>query len=391
MKWKQLVIPTIASALLLGGCSMKIPMGDEEATPVGEEAVVEGVTQAIEARDSHYQMVIPFKPAAARGVAQRHVSSSLELEEVELGLMRHSTDAFNPDKYAYQEGQLLDASDIYRLLGRKDKASDEELTPLNPAYADGKAEVADDKFVEANKKSPLYLASIVEQDYMTKTGSGYQLGGVSLALVLNREYVFQAPNYGPTYTVKLDEKKVIAEGERMANELVAQLREREDFKEVDVFVSLYMKSTQGSPTPGNYVKGAFVGNDDQVSAGDWEGIDEKYYYFPSRTATNEVRDDAQKFTLFSDRIADVFPDFSGMIGKGFYQNGDLSRLEVDIPIQFYSRAELVGFTQHVVGLLENRWEYSRNVPVRINVTSLGGDLEVTIIFEDGMDSPKVYF
>lgn len=391
MKWKQLVIPTIASALLLGGCSMKIPMGDEEATPVGEEAVVEGVTQAIEARDSYYQMVIPFKPAAARGVAQRHVSSSLELEEVELGLMRHSTDAFNPDKYAYQEGQLLDASDIYRLLGRKDKASDEELTPLNPAYADGKAEVADDKFVEANKKSPLYLASIVEQDYMTKTGSGYQLGGVSLALVLNREYVFQAPNYGPTYTVKLDEKKVIAEGERMANELVAQLREREDFKEVDVFVSLYMKSTQGSPTPGNYVKGAFVGNDDQVSAGDWEGIDEKYYYFPSRTATNEVRDDAQKFTLFSDRIADVFPDFSGMIGKGFYQNGDLSRLEVDIPIQFYSRAELVGFTQHVVGLLENRWEYSRNVPVRINVTSLGGDLEVTIIFEDGMDSPKVYF
>lgn len=390
MKWKQLVIPTMASALLLSGCSMKIPMGEEKATPTGEETAAEGVTQTIEARDSYYQMVIPFKAAAARGLAQRQVSSSLELEEVELGLMRHSTDAFDPDKFAYQEGQLLNAEDVSTLLGRKG-GSDKGLTPLNPAYADGKAEVEDDKFVDANKKSPLYLASIVEQNYMTKADSGYQLGGVSFALILNREYVFQAPNYGPTYTVKLDQKKVIAEGERMANELVAQLRKREDFKDLDINVALYMKSTQGSPTPGNYIKSAFVGTDDQVATGDWKAIDEKYYYFPSATATNDVREDAQKFTLFSDRIADLFPDYSGMIGKGFYQNGDLSRLEIDIPIQFYSRAELVGFTQHVVGLLENRWEYSRNVPVRINVTSLGGDPEVTIVFENGMDSPKVYF
>lgn len=390
MKWKQLVIPTIASALLLSGCSMKIPMGEEEATPTGDDTAAEGVTQAIEARDSYYQMVIPFKPAAARGLAQRQVSSSLELEEVELGLMRHSTDAFDPEKFAYQEGQLLNVEDVSRLLARKDK-SNEGLTPLNPAYADGKAEVEDDKFVDANKKSPLYLASIVEQNYMTKEDSGYQVGGVSFALILNREYVFQAPNYGPTYTVKLDQKKVIAEGERMANELVSQLRKREDFKDLDINVALYMKSTQGSPTPGNYIKSAFVGTADQVKSGDWKAIDEKYYYFPSTSATSDVREDAQKFTLFSDRIADLFPDYSGMIGKGFYQNGDLSKMEIDIPIQFYSRAELVGFTQHVVGLLENRWEYSRNVPVRINVTSLGGDPEVTIVFEDGMDSPKVYF
>ena len=177
----------------------------------------------------------------------------------------------------------------------------------------------------------------------------------------------------------------------MANELVAQLRKREDFKDLDINVALYMKASQGSPTPGNYVKSAFVGTAGEVTASDWKDVDETYYYFPSAKATTEVRDDAQKFSLFSDRIADVFPDFSGMIGKGFYQNGELSRIEIDIPIQFYSRAELVGFTQHVVGLLENRWEYNRNVPVRINVTSLGGEQEVTIVFEEGMDSPKVYF
>ncbi|WP_214797634.1 CamS family sex pheromone protein [Exiguobacterium sp. s5] len=390
MKWKQLIIPALAATVFLGGCSMKIPMGEEEVTPTGEETAAEGVTEAIQARDSYYQMVIPFKPAAARGLAQRQVSSSLELEEVELGLMRHSTGAFKPENYAYQEGQLLTSEDVSRLLGRKDKTA-EGLVPLNPAYANGTAEVAENQFVEENKKSPLYLASLVEQNYMTKTDNGYQLGGVSFALILNREYVFQAPNFGPTYTEKLDEKKVIAEGERMANELVAQLRKREDFKDLDINVALYMKASQGSPTPGNYVKSAFVGTAGEVTASDWKDVDETYYYFPSAKATTEVRDDAQKFSLFSDRIADVFPDFSGMIGKGFYQNGELSRIEIDIPIQFYSRAELVGFTQHVVGLLENRWEYNRNVPVRINVTSLGGEQEVTIVFEEGMDSPKVYF
>ncbi|WP_214708840.1 MULTISPECIES: CamS family sex pheromone protein [unclassified Exiguobacterium] len=390
MKWKQLIIPALAATVFLGGCSMKIPMGEENVTPTGEETAAEGVTEAIQARDSYYQMVIPFKPAAARGLAQRQVSSSLELEEVELGLMRHSTGAFKPENYAYQEGQLLTSEDVSRLLGRKDKTS-EGLVPLNPAYANGTAEVAEDQFVEENKKSPLYLASLVEQNYMTKTDNGYQLGGVSFALILNREYVFQAPNFGPTYTEKLDEKKVIAEGERMANELVAQLRKREDFKDLDINVALYMKASQGSPTPGNYVKSAFVGTAGEVTASDWKDVDETYYYFPSAKATTEVRDDAQKFSLFSDRIADVFPDFSGMIGKGFYQNGELSRIEIDIPIQYYSRAELVGFTQHVVGLLENRWEYNRNVPVRINVTSLGGEQEVTIVFEEGMDSPKVYF
>lgn len=390
MKWKQLIIPALAATVFLGGCSMKIPMGEEEVTPTGEETAAEGVTEAIQARDSYYQMVIPFKPAAARGLAQRQVSSSLELEEVELGLMRHSTGAFKPENYAYQEGQLLTSEDVSRLLGRKDKTA-EGLVPLNPAYANGTAEVAEDQFVEENKKSPLYLASLVEQNYMTKTDNGYQIGGVSFALILNREYVFQAPNFGPTYTEKLDEKKVIAEGERMANELVAQLRKREDFKDLDINVALYMKASQGSPTPGNYVKSAFVGTAGEVTASDWKDVDETYYYFPSAKATTEVRDDAQKFSLFSDRIADVFPDFSGMIGKGFYQNGELSRIEIDIPIQFYSRAELVGFTQHVVGLLENRWEYNRNVPVRINVTSLGGEQEVTIVFEEGMDSPKVYF
>ncbi|MFK3988210.1 CamS family sex pheromone protein [Exiguobacterium mexicanum] len=390
MKWKQLIIPALAATVFLGGCSMKIPMGEEEVTPTGEETAAEGVTEAIQARDSYYQMVIPFKPAAARGLAQRQVSSSLELEEVELGLMRHSTGAFKPENYAYQEGQLLTSEDVSRLLGRKDKTA-EGLVPLNPAYANGTAEVAEDQFVEENKKSPLYLASLVEQNYMTKTDNGYQLGGVSFALILNREYVFQAPNFGPTYTEKLDEKKVIAEGERMANELVAQLRKREDFKDLDINVALYMKASQGSPTPGNYIKSAFVGTAGEVTASDWKDVDETYYYFPSAKATTEVRDDAQKFSLFSDRIADVFPDFSGMIGKGFYQNGELSRIEIDIPIQFYSRAELVGFTQHVVGLLENRWEYNRNVPVRINVTSLGGEQEVTIVFEEGMDSPKVYF
>ncbi|MGY0206071.1 CamS family sex pheromone protein, partial [Bacillus subtilis] len=57
---------------------------------------------------------------------------------------------------------------------------------------------------------------------------------------------------------------------------------------LDINVALYMKASQGSPTPGNYIKSAFVGKSDQIASGDWKAIDERYYYFPSREATNEV-------------------------------------------------------------------------------------------------------
>ncbi|MCY1692284.1 CamS family sex pheromone protein [Exiguobacterium sp. SL14] len=67
-----------------------------------------------------------------------------------------------------------------------------------------------------------------------------------------------------------------------------------------------------------------------MSANDWKNYNERYYYYPSARATNDVRDDAAKFDLFKDRLEDYFPNYTGMMGEGFYQEDELKKLEMKI-------------------------------------------------------------
>ncbi|MFX4305927.1 CamS family sex pheromone protein, partial [Exiguobacterium sp. A1_3_1] len=201
--------------------------------------------------------------------------------------------------------------------------------------------------------------------------------------------VFQDENYGPTYTVKLDEKKVVAEGKRMANDLVKKMRKTQGMKTTPIHVALYLQEKEGSPVSGHYLSSAFIGRGNQISANDWKNYNERYYYYPSARATNDVRDDAAKFDLFKDRLEDYFPNYTGMMGEGFYQEDELKKLEMKIPVQFYGKAELVAFVQYVTYLLENRWEYNRNIPTTITVTNLNGDTEAMLFLDPDTKKPIV--
>ncbi len=358
MNYKKAVVLTLSSTLFLGACSFDLSPSSDTKEVITEseqgKEVQAVVSPAIDTTDSYYRTVLPFRPSVARGMTQKRVSSRLELDEIETGLMRHSTQFFDPEKYYYQEGQLLEADQIAKWLLRKGKAGDGVSDPegLNPAYTSGKS------YKEKNQKSPMILSHILEQDYMLEEDKKLELGGTSIALVLNSEYVFQDENYGPTYTVKLDEKKVVAEGKRMANDLVKKMRKTQGMK-------------------------------NQISANDWKNYNERYYYYPSARATNDVRDDAAKFDLFKDRLEDYFPNYTGMIGEGFYQEDELKKLEMKIPVQFYGKAELVAFVQYVTYLLENRWEYNRNIPTTITVTNLNGDTEAMLFLDPDTKKPIV--
>lgn len=389
MNYKTAVALTLSSTLFLGACSFDLSPSNDTKEVITEseqgKEVQAVVSPAIDTTDSYYRTVLPFRPSVARGMTQKRVSSRLELDEIETGLMRHSTQFFDPEKYYYQEGQLLEADQIAKWLLRKGKAGDGVSDPegLNPAYTSGKS------YKEKNQKSPLILSHILEQDYMLEEDKKLELGGTSIALVLNSEYVFQDENYGPTYTVKLDEKKVVAEGKQMANTLVKKMRKTQGMKTTPIHVALYLQEKEGSPVSGHYLSSAFIGRGNQISANDWKNYDERYYYYPSARATNDVRDDAAKFDLFKDRLEDYFPNYTGMMGEGFYQEGELKKLEMKIPVQFYGKAELVAFVQYVTYLLENRWEYNRNIPTTITVTNLNGDTEAMLFLDPDTKKPIV--
>lgn len=118
---------------------------------------------------------------------------------------------------------MLDSSTISSWLNRKytdsqlkekkKKASDNVgLNPVDP----GKGDI--DK---RNKDNPIYLAHILEHNYLVKTkDNSVSLGGVVIGLALNSVHYYQKEAFGATYEKTIDSKKLKQEGEKIAAEVL---------------------------------------------------------------------------------------------------------------------------------------------------------------------------
>src|SRR5699024_6630196 len=73
---------------------------------------------------------------------------------------------------------------------------------------------------------------------------------------------------------------------------------------------------------------------------------------PSEEAEEQYFEDYQLINNFGEEVAQFFPDYVGYVGDGFYVDGELNRLSIDIPLEFYSKGEVIGFTQYTYGLVQ---------------------------------------
>ena len=109
--------------------------------------------------------------------------------------------------------------------------------------------------------------------------------------------------------------------------------------------------------------------------------------FPSEEAKEAYRDDNTSFLNFKQDVEDYFPNFNGVIGRGFYIDDQLQELKIEIPIQFYGKTEAIGFTQYVTGLvMEHFPEY---IAVEVTVSSVYGE-ESLIVREANATEPIVH-
>src|SRR5699024_7130158 len=142
----------------------------------------------------------------------------------------------------------------------------------------------------------------------------------------------------------ISKSQMIEEGEQIAEEVVKEIREIEGVENVQVMLALFREEEQSSTVPSNFVQKAVVVND-KHSIGKWESSDEVHVLFPSSKATNKYHDDYEKVKTFGEKIAEYFPNYVGTIGDGFYIDGNLTRLSIEIPLEFYGKGEVIGFTQ----------------------------------------------
>ncbi len=368
--------------LLLAGCAPQFGEDPEETIVDDSTEEAEQETAIIPTHnlsEDTYRVLVDSSLSQARGVITNQVSNRLDIDELEEGLRRHSTSVYDPDKYFFQEGQYLTEDILYSWLERYDK--EEHPLGLNPALGEGETSE------EAERKNPKYLSHIVEQNYLTKTdGEMVKLSGISIAIAMKSVYRFQTEVGGPYYYQEISKNKMLSEANKIADEVLKRIREIEGLEKVPVMMMIYREAPQSSLVPGNFVAKTNIAGDES-SIGDWKEVDENYVLFPSNNAEKNYSDTSATLSDFEADVASYFPNYVSVIGKGFYQGEELRDLTIDIPVSFYGKSELIGFTQYVYGLVLSGFPNHYNL--EINITS-GQNQEALIVREAGEEEGFVH-
>jgi len=345
---------------------------EEEMNTAPVEEQEDTVTNEVGENPGYYQTVIPYQISPARGLTSSNMVSSYNIETFEKGLFDISKPVFSTDDHVFREGQVFTEEMVRGFLNRSytseeiDEMSEEEKADnnafsnlgLNPST---EGETDPETIAE---KAPLYLSHILEQNYMTQDEDGnVDFSGMTIGLAMNSEYYYQKEEYGETYTKALDEQEVREQGERMASEILERLRANEQYQDMTIVFGIFMQSGETDITPGHFLSTATVEpGSDEISS--FTEIQENYVLLPSSEAENISEEINSDYQNFNRKLESYFDSFTTSIGQGYFKDGNLENLSIEIPVEYTSRGEIIGLTQYVSELVQ---EHFRNTNVEISI------------------------
>ncbi|PZX03168.1 protein involved in sex pheromone biosynthesis [Psychrobacillus insolitus] len=374
MAKKVIGMSTLMLLLIVSGCAPAFEKETEVIQDTEQEAKKTVVIPSLQLDETYYQTLLPYAESSSRGLVVSNLATKYDMKEVETGLLRISQKEFPTDTYLFQEGQYLEKDTISSWLARSNQTKD----GLNPSDEGLTGE-------EKAKNAPVYITHIVEQNYLIKEGEKVSLAGVSVGIALNSVYFYQKEAYGETFEQVLTQKQIEENGKRIAQEVVTRMRLIEGLENVPIAVGLFKQNSRNAVVPGTYFTSTVAV--DGGDLGKWNSIDEEFMLFPTTESKEKHREIDTNFRNFKQDIETYFSNYTGVIGTGYYKDQQLQKLNISIPIQFYGTTEIIGFTQHLAGLLMDH--FSEDVDVEVNVTSLNG-AEALLIKKPGDKEPFVH-
>lgn len=374
MTKKYLGMLTLALLLTVSGCAPSLDDKSEVIQNTEEAETKTVIIPSLQLDETYYRTLLPYEESASKGLVLSNLSTKYDMKEVENGLLRISQNMFAPDKYLFQEGQYLDTSTLKDWLAR----SNQEEPGLNPSDEGLTGE-------EKAKKAPVYISHIVEQNYLEKVDNTVSLSGISIGLALNSTYYYTKEDFGATYEEKLTQSQIEENGKRIAEEVVTRLRQMDGLADIPIVVGLFKQNSRNAVVPGTYFAYSTAPAGKNVS--DWKLVDEEYVLFPTAESQERYRDLDIIFRNFKQDVEMYFPNYTSIIGTGYFKDKVLQKWTVTIPIQFYGSAEVTGFTQHLAGLVKNHFDPSMNIEVQVN--SLDG-AEALLIKKPGDEEANVH-
>lgn len=277
-----------------------------------------------------------------------NLNSGINISLFEKDLMRLSQEVFPTDEYYMQEGQKLSSGLVSDWIGRESEDNPEGLNPPESGEGDDRA--------------PNYLNSILEFDFFTETDDGLQFSGISIGLAMNSVDYYPAYQYGPTLEQEISSEDVLAEGQKMADEIVRRMRGMEGLEDIPIFVGIYEQAAQDDLGGGVYVaEGQSTNGADSIQS--WDTLNEERLIFPLEGSDSA---EGNAFANFQSEVESFFPNISGVTGRAHYVDDQLQDLTIEIMTQFYGEAEMVSFTQYLK---------------QSATTYLPGEIDVEIIVE----------
>lgn len=365
--------------IILSGCAPKFNKQDEVIQEPTEDS--EGEQRFIvpqRVTDEEYRIMLPYEVSAARGVITKQVSNRYDIDELEQGLVRHASTVFDPETYFFQEGQYLNENTVINWI--------DEFNPIKASQALGD-DATVDEHRQYHEENPRILSHILEQNYLILGEENkVEIGGVAIALALKSELAYTTEIGGPTYYHSIDKDEMLEFGKEVANKVLEQLRYIEELRDVPILIMLYQQNANNAIVPGNYVAKTVV-QPQTMLIGEWTEVNEEYVLFPSNRAVQEYYDHSEMVRNLTNDVTKFFPNYVGVIGKGFYIDGQLQEMTINIPVEFKGKQEIVGFTQHLYGLILEH--FPNNFDLQISIESLKKQ-EALVVRKAGEQEPFVH-
>ncbi|MCE4957474.1 CamS family sex pheromone protein [Macrococcoides caseolyticum] len=381
----------VLSAIMLASCSNNDAPSNEQSKEKDEKQIATD----IQISNDYFRTLLPFKESQARGLTSTNMASSYNGEAFESGLLRISKNVFSPDDYLYRDGQLLnkDAVESY-LEPQYTKAEIDQMDKderieknayanfgLNPSH---KGETDPEKIAE---QSPAYLSHIIEQDFFTESDAKRKkISGMTIGLAMNSVYYYQKEEYGEVYSKALDVDTVEKKGKEMADEILSRLRVKPELKDIPITFAIFIQSSSESITPGNFVSYA-VSEENSKKMGKWKAINEKYVLLPSGEADQLNEKLNNDYKQFNEQLQTYFPNFTQSIGTGYFVNDSIQSLNINVPLDYFGKAEVIGVTQYIADLAMKSFNHVDHLEISI----VDNDKPLALIVKDKEDKePKIH-
>ncbi|MFD1360803.1 CamS family sex pheromone protein [Lentibacillus salinarum] len=398
---KKIAILLAGAILVLTSCSPSIN-NEDEVVQNNEEETQQKQTSIVSSKlsDENYRTILPYRPSASRGVIINQMGNRVDIDEMETGLRRLSKAYYDPDQYFFEEGQYLTSDMLYNWLDTY--PTDEQLETMKERVEDEK-----DSFSEADlnarkqalnpplneetatkedyENNPKYLSHILEQNFLQRNEDDtVQLVGASIGIALKSTYRFEVEG-NPDHE-DISQSEMLEKGQEIAQTVLERVRDIEEMRDIPIMIALYREEDQNSPVPGNYVAKTSV-ESGQASIDEWETVQEENVLFPSDEGEEKYYDTHQLVQNFGSRIETYFPNYVGVVGEGFYIDEELQKLTLEIPLEFYSKGEVIGFTQYTSGLVDEMFQDYYDLEVKINSAE---KMESVIYREAGSSQADVH-